>query len=479
LTFVQSLLPTAMQPDHQLPCVPEHKTSHGFDRRALLRRAGAGATLAGLAAGPLAGRASASGGDGADGLGPLLPPDANGLALPPGFTSRVVAVSNQTVPGTNYVWHRDPDGGATFATDDGGWIYVSNAERGAGLGGVGALRFDAAGNVVDAYRILSGTTRNCAGGPTPWGTWISCEETGNGRAWECDPYTPNSQGIVRPAMGVFQMEAAAVDPVDQVIYLTEDRSDGLLYRFRPSNYPDLSSGTLEAAQILGAGAIQVGEVRSMTWHPVPDPTVSLGTATRFQVPLATRFNGGEGAWYEGGTVHITTKGNNRVWRIDTVNQTIEIIYQLAGSPTPVLSGVDNVYVTPRGDVYVAEDGGNLEIVAITKSGIAKPIMRLVGVSGSEITGPALSPDLTRLYFSSQRNPGVTFEVMGPFLGEAPVRPVPAMGHLAAALTSAAVVGFGALALRRSQRAEAPPVLPASASSARSGMRRVFWIPASF
>jgi len=436
------------QPDH----VPTSKSpaSAGLDRRDILRRGVAGGLAVSLFGGPLALTATARSGPGADGFGPLLPANQDGLQLPKGFTSRVVAVSNQLVPGTSYVWHRDPDGGATFATGDGGWIYVSNAERGTGLGGVSALRFDAAGNVVDAYSLLTGTTRNCAGGPTPWGTWLSCEETGNGRTWECDPFTPNSQGVVRTAMGVFQKEAAAVDPVHQLVYQTEDRSDSLLYRYRPSNYPDLSSGVLEAAQILGAGAIQPGQVRDLTWHVVPDPTVAQGVQTRFQVPQATRFNGGEGAWYEGGLMYFTTKGDNRVWKLDTTAQTIEIVYQLSGSPTPVLSGVDNVYVTPRGDVYVAEDGGNLEIVALTQSGIAKPIVRLTGVSGSEITGPALSPDLTRLYFSSQRNPGVTYEVSGPFLGETAPRAVPAMAGLGAALTAAAVAGLGAIALRRDE-----------------------------
>ncbi|MFT5696387.1 MAG: secreted PhoX family phosphatase, partial [Myxococcota bacterium] len=78
--------------------------------------------------------------------------------------------------------------------------------------------------------------------------------------------------------------------------------------------------------------------------------------------------------------------------------------------------VDNVFAGPNGDVYVSEDPGNLQIVALTPSGNVKPFVRMVGQTGTEVTGPALNPDGTRLYFSSQRNPGTTYEVTGPFLG---------------------------------------------------------------
>ncbi|NUT31812.1 MAG: DUF839 domain-containing protein [Hamadaea sp.] len=345
--------------------------------------------------------------------GPLQAADANGVMLPAGFTSRIVARSSLTVPGTGYVWHGAPDGGFCYP-DGSGWIYVSNAELAAPSGGAGALRFAADGTVLDAYPVLTGTDRNCAGGATPWGTWLSCEEVSFGYVWETDP-----RGVVpparHPAMGRFQHEAAAADPDRQVIYLTEDQPDGCFYRFRPTVWGDLSAGVLE---VMVAGTATSG---SATWAVVPNPTPRKNRdATRNQVAAAKRFNGGEGCYYADGVCYFTTKGDNRVWRFNAVTDTYELAYDDNLTPNPPLTGVDNITGSASGDLFVAEDGGNLEICVITPDEIVATFLRLVGHGSSEITGPAFSPAGDRLYFSSQRGTtgsssgGITFEVRGPF-----------------------------------------------------------------
>lgn len=349
---------------------------------------------------------------GASPYGPLRAADANGVQLSAGFTSRIVARSGQNVTGTTYKWHSAPDGGACFALGT-GWIYVSNSEIGSSGGGASALRFDAAGGVVGAYRILSGTTSNCAGGATPWQTWLSCEETNKGAVFETDPRGENA-AIRRPAMGLFKHEAAAADPDREVVYLTEDETDGCFYRFVPATWGDLSTGVLQ---------VLVERSGVLSWAQVPDPAAG-SKSTRSQVSGAKKFNGGEGCYYRAGIVYFTTKGDNRVWAYDAAANSLVIAYDDNLTSSAPLTGVDNLTGTSGGDIYVAEDGGNMEICIITPDEVVAPFLRVTGQPLSELCGVAFNPAGDRLYFSSQRGTsganggGITYEVSGPFRASA-------------------------------------------------------------
>jgi uncharacterized protein len=356
---------------------------------------------------------------GAGPYGSLKDPDANGLMLPEGFSSRVIAQGGQPVSGTTYAWHTWSDGAATFSTGDGGWILVSNSEVPGG-GGASAIRFDSDADITDAYSILSGTSTNCAGGKTPWGTWLSCEEVEDGQVWECDPQGEDD-AVARPALGEFKHEAVAVDPNRGHLYLTEDLGDGGFYRFTPDSPEDLSDGLLEIAKAGSDGTVK--------WKEVPDPSAS-STPTRGQVPGAKRFRRGEGIWFDSGIVYIATTQDAKIHAYDVARKRIKVLYNAADFNNPPLTNPDNITVSRSGDLFVCDnshDGTPFDICIITPGRRISRFVKVTGTQhgdpnsetvGSEPTGVAFSPSGNRLYFASQRAfvNGVIYEVEGPFRG---------------------------------------------------------------
>ena len=338
--------------------------------------------------------------------GPLGHPDIYGVRLPAGFRARLIGRSSRTVAGTDYEWHPEPDAAASFRMRDGGWAYVSNSDLSAQQGGAGAIRFNAEGRIVDAYRVLDGTSDNRSGGATPWGTWLSGEGFAQGRVWECDPAKPG-QGQVRSMLGAFAHGPVVVDPRSGWVYQVEEAYDGRLYRFRPDVYGELSIGVLEAAKVRRSGHVD--------WVEVSAKRPERGDATSSFARISH-------SWFCDGHLFLATAAGPRVVVLDVQSSCIEEIYDAdAIGVDPPLRDTGAVTVNERsGDIYVTEPGAEPQLLLLADAGhrrVAAPFLRLVGHGGSEVGGVAFSPDGTRLFFGSKCGidaEGLTFEVTGPF-----------------------------------------------------------------
>ena len=352
-----------------------------MDRRRFLGAGLAHRGRAGVGSGSLAaGRRPAAWRAGARAVRAARAPDANGIALPDGFTSRVIAVGGETVAGTDYEWHRAPDGGATFPADD-GWVYVSNSEV-ALIGGVSAVRFDGEGTSSTRTRSSPAPPPTAPAAPRRGAPGSPARSTSRGRVWECDPMSAG-QGIVRPALGTFSHEAVAVDPDGQQLYLTEDGQS------RPRRPLPVHAGGLPGPRRGGAEIAAVDEtgVGHRGWRSIRSSAWTISARRARPRSAGPRASGSTR-----GHVYFTTKNDNRVWDLDVRAQHLSVLYdaEALGSDAP-LRGVDNLTVSSAGDLYVAEDGDNLELVVISREREVAPVLRLTGQDGSELTGPGVRP----------------------------------------------------------------------------------------
>jgi secreted PhoX family phosphatase len=389
------------------------------------------------------------------------------LALPPGFNYTALSITGQpmndggTVPGVH-------DGMAAFQGERNTTLLVRNHEVGANGanpvvpsngskydqlgGGTTTLVIGADRRVRFQYASLAGTIRNCAGGPTPWGSWITCEENvsrigegGNAKMHGYNFEVPASADIqvAEPvplkAMGRFNHEAVAVEAETGWVYQTEDRGDSCFYRFRPNVPGNLrSGGVLEALKITDSRARNVesgtgsantvtgyrdlkGIPLSATWVPIDnvDPTTDT-VRVEARSKGAARFSRGEGAWYGNGLTYFVCSdgGDDRVGQVfayksgnDPGTGTLTLVVE--ATATDVLAAPDNVCVAPFGDLFLCEDGSGSEyVVGVNTDG---ELYRFAenALNGSEFAGACFSPDGKTLFVNIQ-SPGITFAIWGPW-----------------------------------------------------------------
>ncbi|MGP4023939.1 alkaline phosphatase PhoX [Actinomadura sp. 3N407] len=446
-------------------------------RRGVVKGGAAGAlsiALAGSLDGIFQTSAGADTGE-AYGYGPLVPDPKGVLDLPKGFSYKSLSKEGDPISdGVVVPGHQD--GMASFrARGDGrghgdrghgrggrgrpgNSLLVLNHEQGTNgtravgtpeltydpvaNGGTTTLEVDRGGNLLSQYVSLAGTAVNCAGGRTPWGTWLTCEETegirgeskSHGWVFEVDPYGRDTEPVPLTGLGRFAHEAVAVDPHTLTAYLTEDASGpfGLFYRFRPrarrgGYHAYMGGGKLEALNVPGVPDLSLvtepGTRLRAEWADVPDP-LAKQTSVRRQFDDITRSQKLEGAWWGHGKAYFVASFSRKssgaagdhagqVWTYDPRRNEVEL--QLIFKPGGRFDGPDNITVSPYGGgVILAEDGDGEQYLVGTTRRNEPFAMARNALNGSEFTGVTFSPDGRTLFFSRQSGPGETFAVTGPW-----------------------------------------------------------------
>lgn len=310
--------------------------------------------------------------------------------------------------------------------------------------------------LIRDFVSLSGTLNNCAGGPTPWGSWVTCEETILGPARITDTRGRERGGFSKPhgycfevpasadkeveavplkAMGRFVHEAIAVDPRTGIVYETEDAGQAGFYRYLPNKRGQLALGgklqMLAVKDQPGYNAItgqEVGRKLAASWVEIADPdpaSAETDSASVFKQGLehgGATFARLEGCWYGQGKIYFTsTSGGEKrlgqVWQYEPRGTNDGVLTMLFESPDMEhLDGPDNLCISPRGGVVLCEDGrGEQFIRGLTKDGRVFDFARNImpGFEGSEFAGATFSPDGETMFFNLQ-GPGATVAVWGPW-----------------------------------------------------------------
>ncbi|MFI2409400.1 alkaline phosphatase PhoX [Streptomyces sp. NPDC018947] len=426
---------------------------------------------------------------GGAGYGPLVPDPDGILALPAGFRYEVVTYSGRTTLETGEYTPSHHDGTAAFEGPRGSTLLVNNHELGgprtkwdhpvplteglvydpAAAGGCTVVEVRRGGHVAEWVGI-AGTATNCAGGSTPWGTWLTCEETedkagrngmtkDHGYVFEVDPADHRANRDPKPvkALGRYAHEAVVVDPKRGHLYLTEDASgpNGLFYRWTPpedfrhgrGRLRTLAddAGVLEAFKCFDSGgrfvddlsrATTTGTVYGVDWVEVPDRDArTTSVRKQFTTGQVTRARKLEGMWWADGGAYVVSSfardespgrpHDGQVWFYDPRRRTLTLKVLLGVNPDPSadgdFDGPDNITVSPYGGLVIAEDGDGVQhLFGATDSGRTYPIARNelnIGTEEepeySEFTGVTFSPDGRTLYANIQ-TPGIMLAITGPW-----------------------------------------------------------------